>query len=299
MVRPKLWDMLLGQFPHHGDAYYRIRITRLRKAGQPDLLDLNDLAVAHVRLKEFDEAWKALESAKQLKPDHYETLSNMGVTAKKQGDFEKGAEFIAKALELKPEGHMGLGDWYLKALRWRAKFESASGQSPPSENFLGKTYATAFSEKFYGMEDMPREAQAPNERYEQLIRNDQSFADGFMAVGDALTSRGDLNLSFFAYLRAEMHGHQNPDEVKRRIAAYLKHHETYLRTAGTNLRGASYQKTVVASGEKKIKDGLAWLEQFKSVEAELLKGKTDERQVNFDHVEGALLQRGIRRVYLG
>ena len=94
LVRPTIWDLLLGQFPHHGDVYYQTRISRLQKAGQLEVLDLNDLAVAHVRLKEFEQAWKALNQAHKISPDHYETLSNMGVTAKKQGDFEKGAGFI-------------------------------------------------------------------------------------------------------------------------------------------------------------------------------------------------------------
>ena len=296
-IRPKLWDLLLGQFPHHGDAYYQTRIVRLGKAGDLDVVGLNDLAVAHVRLGEFDEAWKALDAAIRIKPDHYETLSNIGVTAKKQGDFQKGAEYIAKALELKPEGHMGLGDWYLKALRWRAEYEDATLSNPPTENFLGKLYATTFNENDYGT-DTHRRGKEPalEERYEQLIRNDQSFADGFVTVGDALTFRGDLNLSFFAYTRAMMLGHQNPVVVARRRRAFLKHKKTFFPGEKNNLRGDDFGKTEIAAAEKKINGGLAWLDHFKNAEADLLKGKADEREVDFKHVEAELSKRGIHRV---
>ncbi|MDP4780092.1 MAG: hypothetical protein NWS16_07635 [Akkermansiaceae bacterium] len=297
-VRPTMWDLLLGQFPHHGDAYYQARIARLEKAGELDVASLNDLAVAHVRLKEFKPAWKALEAARLIKPDHYETLSNMGVTAKKQGDFQKGAEYIAKALELKPEGHMGLGDWYLKALRWRAKNEHSTKENPPAKNFLGVAYPESFSDSDYGSDhDKPAKAPTLEDRYEQLIRNDQSFADGFVTVGDALTFRGDLNLSFFAYTRALMLDHQNPGEVSRRRLTYLKYFETFLSNE-RNLRGDTHQKAAIKNAEEKINGGLAWLEQFKAVETDLLNENADERLVKFEDVETEMERRGIHRIYL-
>ena len=298
LVRPTIWDLLLGQFPHHGDVYYQTRISRLQKAGQLEVLDLNDLAVAHVRLKEFEQAWKALNQAHKISPDHYETLSNMGVTAKKQGDFEKGAGFISRALAIKPEGHMGLGDWYLKALHWRAKFEDATEANPPLDNFLGDSYGGNFREKNYGGDDR---AKAPplNQRYEQLIRNDQSFADGFVLVGDALTLVGDLHLSFVAYTRAMMLNHQHPVEVRRRRRTFLKYQEMITRKSGMRVRGVSYWKAEIAKMEKKIQGGLNWLDQFKKVEGELVKGKSDERSVEISTVETELKRRKILRVTPG
>ena len=295
LVRPTLWDLLLGQFPHHGDVYYQTRISRLQKAGELDVLGLNDLAVAHVRLKEFDQAWKALHAAQKMKPDHYETLSNMGVTAKKQGDFEKGPEFISRALKIKPEGHMGLGDWYLKALIWRAKFEEAGEADPPERNFLGDDYVENFRDERYG--EGEKEAHPPrlDKRYEQLIRNDQSFADGFVLVGDALTRTGDLHLSFAAYTRAMMLKHQHPVEVRRRRRTFLKYQEMITRKSG-RVRGVSYWMSEIAKMEKKIQGGLNWLDQFKKVEGELLKGKADERLVDIPKVEAAMTKRKILRV---
>lgn len=295
--RPTLWDLLLGQFPHHGATYYETRITRLGNSGDLDALGLNDLAVAHVRLEEFEQAWKALEAAQKINPNHYETLSNMGVTAKKQGDFTKAADFISKALLLKPEGHMGLGDWYLKALRWRADFEHATEENPPAKNFLGAAYTESFQDSNYGADhDRPAKAPTLEDRYEQLIRNDQTFADGFVTVGDALTFRRDLNLSFYAYTRAMMLSHQNHVEVRRRRRTYLKHDEVFSRNPAIRSRGVKYWEASIALAERQINGGLAWLGKFKAVEAELLKNKTDERQVKFGNVEKEMIKRGIQRV---
>jgi len=296
LIRPTLWDLLSGQFPHHGNIYYQTRVSRLQKAGKLDVLALNDLAVAHVRLKEFDEAWKALNAARKIAPEHYETLSNMGVTAKKQGDFEKGADFISRALKIMPEGHMGLGDWYHKALVWRAEFEKATEADPPENNFLGENYVENFDDKNYGEGKKSANPPQLDKRYEQLIRNDQTFADGFVLVGDALTRTGDLHLSFVAYTWAMMLQHQHPVEVRRRRRTFLKYQEMITRKSGMRVRGVSYWKAGIAKMEKKIERGLNWLDQFKEVEGEMLKGNSDERLVDIVKVETELAKRKILRV---
>lgn len=250
-----------------------------------------------MRLQEFDDAWKALEAAFLTKQNRYETLSNMGVTAKKQSNFPKAADLIAEALKLKPEGHMGLGDWYLKALRWRAEHENDTEQNPPTKNFLGKSYASTFPNAGYGS-DHRRQPIPPTlqEPYVQLIRNDQSFADGFMTGGDALTFRGDLNLSFYAHTRAMMLGHQNPVEVERRLQAFTKYNETFGNTSKKDFRNQKNQDNAVKFAQEQINDGVAWLQQFNQAETDLLQGKSDEREVDFIQVEDELSRRGVKRV---
>ena len=291
-VNPSALDLILGQFPHHGDAYYRLRIERVEKSGGIGVTELNDIAVAHVRLGEFKEAWKNLDAAHGMDPEHYETLSNMGVTAKKEGDFHKGANFIAQALAIKPEGHMGLGDWYLKSLQWRSIYEDAGLGDPPLKNFLGSDYDKSFSEGAFGIEG-GRSQMKPHDRYPKLVRNDQGFADGFLVYGDYLAGRGDLHLAFLAYTRASLLGHQNPEEVKRRQDAYLR----YMNIDKANRRSVGRAGAIsVARAENAIKVGEKWLEQFKKVESELLLGEKDERRVSFLKVLSAMGRRGIKRV---
>jgi len=47
---------------------------------------------------------------------------------------------------------MGLGDWYLKALPWRTKFEKASEKNPPKFNVLDLPYLANSSGKHHGSE---------------------------------------------------------------------------------------------------------------------------------------------------
>lgn len=298
---PDTLDLILGQFPHHGKDYYETRRLRLEKKGSLDVEETNDLAVALVRLDQFEKGMTLLEAQLKKTPNHYETLSNIGVTAKKSGDFQKGADFIARALKIKPSGHMGLGDWYLKALNWRAKYENASETRPPNFNFLNTPYLGVFREQSYGISgpNFPQGYPIKKEHFDRflkMVRNDQSFADGFAALGDQLTFKGDLNLGFLGYTRAMVLNHQNPVEIRRRRRTYLKHAESHITDKDRRHRGTTFWKHEIAKAEKMISNGLAWLGKYKAVEAELVKKQGDERKVEIKHVEAELKRRKIERV---
>ena len=54
-----LYDLLVGQIPHHGEVYYRARIARLEpkeQAGTATHEERNDLAVALMRVEAFGRA---------------------------------------------------------------------------------------------------------------------------------------------------------------------------------------------------------------------------------------------------
>lgn len=297
---PGSLDLILGQFPHHGEVYYQTRRDRLRKKSSLDVDETNDLAVALVRLKGFEEGMDLLKAQLRKTPEHYATLSNVGVTAKKSGDFQKGADFIEKALNVKPGGHMGLGDWYLKALQWRVKFENAGQGNTPKVNFLLIPYESGFPPKYYGTEDtrIPEGYPVRKEhfsRFPQMVRNDQGFADGFAAFGDFLSLTGNLNLAFLSYTRAILLKHQNTAEMRRRRRKYLGHAEFYIQK-NRKLKGMTYWRSELAKAEERIKGALAWLEQFQSVEGELVQREGDERGITIKKVEKELLRRRIHRV---
>ena len=134
-ARPSLFELVTGHLPHHGTAYYEARVGRLEPKRDRSQEETNDLAVALIRLSRFDEAAALLKAQLAKEPGRYITLSNLGVLHKKQGDYARAADYIHQALAIKPEGHMGLGDWYEKALAWRAQRETET--SPPLENFSG------------------------------------------------------------------------------------------------------------------------------------------------------------------
>jgi len=58
-TRATQYDLVMGQFPSHGEAYYLKRIEKLEaSAGKTPLLwnESNDLAVAYIRTKQFSKA---------------------------------------------------------------------------------------------------------------------------------------------------------------------------------------------------------------------------------------------------
>jgi len=289
-------DLILGQFAHHGDAYYKMRVERILKQASMSQTDLNDIAVAYVRLNDFKSAENYLAKALENNPRHYETLSNIGVTAKKQGDFTKGAEYIKKALSIKTAGHMGLGDWYLKALLWREKHEQANPEEPVTKNFLGQLYSEAFSDEHYGM-SRPGSNKEVRSRQAMMIKNDQTFADGFLVFGDYLKEQNSLHLAFLAQTRAMILGHQNPDEIRRRRRAYLEYHKSFPGKFGMrpNVRNKPWEKGI-ANAEAMIGKGAEWLEAFKEIEAELLTGKANEKEVTIKMVEARLVEKKIHKV---
>jgi len=61
--QPTSLDLILGQIPHHGEVYYQMRVARILKQNEMSQSDLNDIAVAYVRLKQFKSAEKYLAMA--------------------------------------------------------------------------------------------------------------------------------------------------------------------------------------------------------------------------------------------
>lgn len=193
-ITDDLLPLILGAFPHHGDAFYEHEIIRTEKilAQKPDDFEArNDLGAAHTKLGRWLLAQSEFEKNEKLHPVRYETASNLGVMFKKKGDYEQAEKYIKKALAIKPSGHMGLGDYYLKMIQWLKNFESAD---IIEKNFLGIPYNA-------GPEVT---AKAANEDYVvTLIKNDYQFPDAYIVLGDILFSRGDYQLALRAYHRAQ------------------------------------------------------------------------------------------------
>lgn len=279
----EIYDLLTGQIPHHGTDYYGYRIYRIGgkiKAGSATAQDRIDLAVAHIRTGNYESGEKILKEDLAKNRKNYEMLSNLGVLEKKRGNFAKAADLIEDALEIKPEGHMGLGDWYVRMLRYRAQLD-ADPQLVPAENFLGVAYKSSFKPKPRGDRDLLYKEDSTYTKLANLLRNDQTFADGFVAMGDILAISGDFNLAYIAYVRAGELGHSNMAELQRRKVGIVNKWKTQKDSlTHTDVRAA-------------IKAATDWLEEFQAAESELGKVKMD--RVEFAEVEALLKKNEIVR----
>ena len=258
-ARPSLFELVTGHLPHHGTAYYEARVDRLEPKRDRSREETNDLAVALIRLGRFDEARALLQAQLAKEPDRYITLSNLGVLHKKKGDYVRAADYIHQALAIKPEGHMGLGDWYEKALAWRAQRETET--SPPIENFLGDNYDKQ-KPSIEGSLPLTGDRKEQFEKLQNLLRNDRGFADGFLVMGDFLVTSGDLHLGMICYYRSLQLNHPNPVMVKRRIDNIRVH------WGKASLRFKQW--TTQAKVGKMTKEAESWLKMFQKTEAKLL-----------------------------
>ncbi len=260
-VTDELLPLILGAFPHHGNAFYEQELIRTRKIldAQPaDFHARNDLGAAYTKLEQWDLAQAEFEKNEKLHSGRYETASNLGVMYKKKGDFEQAEKYISKALEIKPGGHMGLGNYYLKMIQWLG---NANESDILEKNFLGARYD----------EGPEASAKSANETYViTLIKNDYHFPDAYIVLGDILFSRGDYQLAYRAYLRAgrtpssSSHSHYGQILSQRLQSVYIAWQTKKTFFQVTDRLGAFRQV------QKEIQEASRWLEQFQEIESDLI-----------------------------
>ncbi len=276
------FDLITGQFPHHGKAYYEARIRKSLEGLKRDPTNRelrNDLAAGYLRVGRYEEAVREFERLRQERPGDYQTLSNMGVLYKKMGEFGKAAEYTAQALAIKPEGHLGLGDWYLKMLRYR-RDTTAVGAGPPDANFLGTAY-----------KDFPsiRLNEGDYKNLQLLVRADRTFADALLVLGDYLHRERHLNLALWAYARAQELGHPHAREVDRRMEAVLAHWKQAVAHEGKPIESP---KETIRGIQEDLRKAAGWLGTFERTEAELVSAGA---AVDFEAVERTMKAKGIGR----
>jgi len=145
MGLPSAQQAILGWFPRMPKDYYRLRIERIKKQKSLYADEYDDLAVAHDKLGEYDQAiaamatkWKILEDPKHawrirtvldaafqyaddLPPEKYQRYTyyanlgtflihrwiSQGMPLAKIADAEKGQSLVAMAVKINPDAHSG------------------------------------------------------------------------------------------------------------------------------------------------------------------------------------------------
>jgi tetratricopeptide (TPR) repeat protein len=274
VANPSRFDILTGQFAHHGMPYYQHRIETLVTKEFLTQAEQNDLAVAYMKVGEFDKSEQLLVKILDDDPGFYPGLSNRGVLAKKQGDYDTAIEYIGKALELNPDGHMGLGDWYLKMLEWRkAVDEDPNYEGDFLDNHEGDSFAG------FGLGEEKKDSlnrEQFMDRLFALVKNDQTFADGFYVLGRELANQDDFNLAFIAIHRARDLGHPKLQEIEGELTM-----DNTGWMVGNESFGPASQSFGDAMGshsrldEKTVRETLQiakeWREKYDRAEIELLK----------------------------
>ncbi len=284
---PLVFDLITGQFEHHGSGYYEARLADCKRVLGTDNVDVqvrNDMGVALLKLSRYDESLAVFRKLESEDPKRYETLSNLGVLFKKMGRFQEAADYTAKALEIKPEGHLGMRDFYVKMLRWRAEL-AAAPEAVPAADFLGRAY----SESSRGSGKVTDEEL---EHLLSLIRSDKTFVDAYFVLGDHLHHRGHLNLAFWSWARALQLGHPAKSLLYSRLNATYAHWELESRHRHGQLAHKDASEAILAV-TKELENAAAWQKTFEAVEGEMVVANPN---VQFEDVSAELVKRGVARV---
>ena len=265
--------IVMGQFAHRSPEFYRFQAKEALSiliGDDSNFLARNDLAVAYIKLGNYHKAEDELKKNEELHPRKYETAANFGVLYKKKQDFAKAAEYIEKSLEIKPEGHMGLGDYYLKMCKSLASDD-------PTVNFLGVAYDAKAQEN----------AEIANKEYLiSLIKNDYMFADAYLILGDVLYLEGDYQLAALAYGRARYLGGSN---IYNKLNVLLKKWKQQKGSGEVVVDRISLYRSL----QKIMKKANTWCDSFKRVDAELIKRTGEAKSI--DSVLQEMEKQGVYR----
>jgi tetratricopeptide (TPR) repeat protein len=115
-----LASAILGEPPAPDDAQkLRARIAELEAHRDETNADWwNNLAGAHLRLNEPEEAVKILEPVEAKFPNDYGIHANLGTAYHLLGRYTEAEKEIARDLEINPDAHFGLEKYHLALLQY-------------------------------------------------------------------------------------------------------------------------------------------------------------------------------------
>ncbi len=213
-AEPKWFDILIGQFDQHGKSYYEYQVEVLSQKEKLSKNERNELAVAYMHLGEFENSELLLKELIEEDSGYYKALSNRGLLELKQENYELAQGYFSRELGLNPEGFLGVEDWFSKKLEWELR---------PSDSNYGVVDFMDGWDRFnlISLDEYMK-------RLFILVKDDQTFAEGFYLLGKALESNENCHLAKIAFVRAEMvsekyvepEGNWNTDKYYRDYGDY-------------------------------------------------------------------------------
>ncbi len=284
--------LISGQFAVHGDAFYAQQLiwTKGLLELHPNNFDSRiDRAAALLKLQRYAEAESLLLGIEEDTPGQYKTHANLGVLYKKMGKFENAIHHTELALEIQPEGHLGLGDYYLRMLKW--KLENPFPEAATA-NFLGVNYED-------GSGATANSPIANEEWLKTLIISDRHYHDTYWVLGDVLFEKGDFQNALRCYYRAQALLQYTPSDpgmprslkvgtklLSNRIGSVHDVFEERVRMNEELVFDRNYNNQI----EAEIKAANRWLSSFQQTEAELVESAVTS---DFDEVKAKMEKKGI------
>ena len=165
---------------------------------------------------------------------------------------------------------MGLGDYYLRMIKWKEENKKTTTVSANYDNlaleinFLGIPYVN-------GYQAVQKSDLVNKEYLLTLVKNDMSFADVYFVLGDVYFAEKDMQLAIRAYYRAISLGHPRRDIAKKRINEVIAYWEKN-NTATHVVMEIRYIRQQI---NEEIFAAEEWLVQFQAIEKQQIDGDGD------------------------
>lgn len=279
---PEAFDLVVGRWHRHGDAYYEARVDRLAGRSDLGLPDFDDLAVAYERLDRRDEAIATMEAkaeALDASPDEehlYRYHANLGTFHAHAGRYDEALRELERAVEINPDAHFGREEFQILLIRYVREAQDRP-RTWESHGFLGHFGYPLRPRWFYDRPDAPEDAwpegarAAPSwDEAHEAVAGMLRFGglegpELYRSLGDLYLSAGHLNLAWWAYGRAIERGHPASEtlaEDRRRLEEHWAEARQHFGSDHVSPTAAEYT-AARANADR-------WLEVFQQAEAEAL-----------------------------
>lgn len=287
---PDAFDLVIGRWHRHGEAYYQERIDRIGAQAQRSLADLDDLAVAWEHLGEHDRAIEVMAEKAALlatKPDsehQYRYHANLGTFLAHAGRYDEALGELREAIRIEPNAHFGREQLQVELIEfvaaakqdpnwWQRGFLAHAGYATDSHWQLLLTMSPDSSLE-------PRESKGPLEfrRGYDAIGGMLRFGgregpELYRALGELFLGEEHLNLGWYALQRAIERGHPAADGLAKFQARIVEHQ----RDAVRHELGSTLTPPTLADYRAQREVADRWLAAFQRLEAEAIARGEDVR----------------------
>ncbi len=308
---PDAFDLVVGKWHRHSDAYYQVRVDMLLAKTSLTLGDYDDLAVAYEHLGQRDKAIEVMaQKAESLldKPDtehQYRYHANLGTFYAHSGKLEEALVELRAAVEIHPDAHFGREHFQIELIEYvaaakkdpniwkRRSFLRHAGYAMTPVIVLDEKFLEDFgspeerARDWYGKR--PLDWQQAYKAIAGMLRfGGREGAELYRSLGELYLQKQHLNLAWWALGRAIERGHPAAAELKALRQGIVRHWDearSHENTGHTNPTMAEY--------EAQRSDADRWSNAFQVAEVDAIDRGKD---VSSDAVLASLLDIANRAV---
>lgn len=290
---PDAFDLIVGRWHRHSDAYYLDRIASLEGKADKALADYDDLAVACEHLGRRDRAieWmaeKAVALAEAPDEEHqYRYHANLGTFHAHRGEYDDALRELRKAVAINPDAHFGRELFQIELIEYVAAAKRDPTVWTTRSGLRHAGYYMSFAIGGGAISTDPKTyREYPGWRGKRLLDWDKAYkalagmlrfgglegAELYRGLAELYLVKEHLNLAWWAYGRAIERGHPAKESlarVRKSIESHWNEARRHNRTGHVNPTDDDYRN--------KRREADEWLARFRKAEAAAIERGDDVR----------------------